>query len=162
MFLSRIAQKTGTWVAAPQRCFLKKSFWNSRCFLRRVCIGVSFLVITCKTISGLSDFALHCRFFLFSCVCCDFLGSSIWKHLRETASRTISQLYGLPDKTKGLLQVPSLRNDNSLLKTFFQRSIIWLHKIIIFLHHCYVVTICCNLYDLCTLFTGKNLKEQNK
>lgn len=42
----------------------------------------------------------------------------------------------------GLLQVPSLKNDNLLLKMFFQRSSIWLYTIIVSLYHCYVVTFC--------------------
>ena len=33
-------------------------------------------------------------------------------------------------------------NDNSHLKTFFQRSTIWLYTIIICLYHCYVVIFC--------------------
>ena len=58
-------------------------------------------------------------------------------------------------RPKGILQVSSLLSNNSLLKTFFQRSIIWLHTIIISLYCCYVVI-------FCTLFMGKTTKQKKR
>ena len=52
-------------------------------------------------------------------------------------------------------------NHNSLLKTFFQRSIIWLHTIIIPLYNCYDITFC--IWSLHFVY-GKNKlsKQTNK
>ena len=51
------------------------------------------------------------------------------------------------------MQVPSLLNSNSLLKTFLQRSIIWLYAIVMSLYHSYVVTFC--IWSLYFVY-GKN------
>ena len=68
---------------------------------------------------------------------------SVWNHL-----------WG----TEGLLQVPSQLSDNSLLKTLFERSIVWFYLIIIPLYDCYVVTFCIwSLY-----FVYQKDKQTNK
>ena len=59
----------------------------------------------------------------------------------------------------GLLQVPFLLNDNSLLKTLLQRSIIWLYAIVISLYHSYVVTFC--IWSLFFVY-WKNKETNNK
>ena len=75
--------------------------------------------------------------FFISCIFCDFV---------ETFGRLLFEKHfsfrDLVIRPLGLQQVPVLLNDNSLLKTFFQRSIIWLYTIIISLYYCYVVTFC--------------------
>ena len=68
------------------------------------------------------------------------------------------RFWDLVIRLQGLLQVPSLLNDNSLLKNFLERSIIWLYANIMPLYHSYVVTFC--IWSLYFVY-GTN-KETNK
>ena len=74
----------------------------------------------------------------FSCAFSDFLGSFIWKHLWESAYGKI----WLGDKNLKSFAIFFISEHNSLIKTFSQRSIIWLYTIIISLYHFYFATFC--------------------
>ena len=120
------------------RYYFKRASLNSWCYVGKVCGGMSFLLIVMQTANGLSDFAPLCRRFLFLHLLCFFgrlclkapLGDCFWKIL---ASGTWS-------RPQGLLQTLSLLIDNSLLKTFLQRSTTRLDTIIISSYH----LLCCN------------------
>ena len=96
---------------------------------------------------------------VFSCIALVF-----WTTLFEsTYGRLLLEQYfsfrDLVTRPQSLLQVPSQLNDNSLLKIFFQRSIIWLHAIIIPLYDCYGVTFC--IWSLYFVY-GEKTNQTNK
>ena len=100
------------------------------------------LLIVIFTASGLSVFCPPLQVF-------SFLASSVifWATMFESIFGRLHverhcSFRDLVIRPSGLLQVPSLLNDNSLLKTFLQRSIIWLYAIVMPLYHSYVVTFC--------------------
>ena len=116
------------------------------------------LLIVIFTASGLSVFCPPLWVF-------SFLASSVifWATMFESIFGRLHverhcSFRDLVIRPSGLLQVPSLLNDNSLLKTFFQRSIIWLHAIVMSSYHSYVATFC--IWFLYFVY-GKN-KERNK
>ena len=134
--------KSWNTISSSQRCSLKRSSLSSYYFLGRVCDGVSFLLIVMFTTSGPSVFCTQLQVF-------SYLASSVifWAAVFENVfgSLHLDQHCSFRDlviRFLGLLQVPSLLNDNSLLKTFLQRSIIRLYAIVMSLYHSYVVTFC--------------------
>ena len=85
--------------------------------------------------------------FLFLCLLWSFERLCLKTSLRDCF--LLEQYFSCRDsviRPYGLLQFPSLLNDNSLLKTFFQGSIKWLYMVVISLYY-NVVTFCmCSLY----------------
>ena len=123
---------------------MKRSPWNSPSFLEWVWGGVSF--VNCQA-NGHWCFRFYppqCLFFLHLLVFFGWLCLKTTKHLWETEC---------------FLRVLSQLNDNSLLKAFFQRSIILLHTIIIPLYDCSIVT-----FSIWSLYIGygKNKRAQKK
>ena len=97
-----------------------------------------FIVIF--TASGLSVLCTPLQVFSFlasSVIFCATMFESIFGRLHVEQHCRFRDLVIRPWR---LLQAPSLLNDNSLLKTFLQRSIIWLYAIVMSLYHSYVVT----------------------
>ena len=118
------------------------SFWWS---LPEFHLWISFISqIVWLTASNLPDFGLHRGlFFLPSCW---FFGPLCLKALMGLLLEQYSSSRDLVIRSYGLLQVLYQLNDNSLLKTFFQRSIIWSNTIVILLYHFYGQTF---VYGLC-------------
>ena len=149
--------------SGSQRWFLKRSSLSSYTFWGQTVEECHFLIVI-FTASGLSVFCTPLQ--VFSC-----LASSVifWATMFESIFGRLHAEQHCPFRDLvirpwGLLQVPPLLNDNSLLKTFLQRSIIWLHAIVMSLYHSYVVTFYIwslyFVYDLCILFTGKTKKKK--
>ena len=129
---------------------LSLSFWWPLHAFHKYILFISQIVRLMA--SGLSDFAFHRGFF--SCMALVF-----WTTLFEsTYGRLLLEQYfsfrDLVIRPWSLLQAPSQLNNNSLLKTFFQRSIIWLSMIVIPLYGCYDVTFC--IWSLYFVYGEKN------
>ena len=107
-----------------------------------------------------SDFVFHRGFFFFLCVTLGF-----WTALFEsTYGRLLLEQYfsfrDLVIRPWSLLQAPSQLNDNSLLKTFFQRSIYGCIRLL-YLYMIFMMQIF--VYVICTLFTAKKkLSKETK
>ena len=121
----------------------EKSFWNFKmkhCMSSGESLWWSVIFINCyandqwsfsfcNPLQVFSFFLFLLLLWFFGQLC---FKAPLWRLLLEQ----YCSFKDLEIKPCGLLQVPSLLNDNSLLKTFLQRSMIWLCAIVISIYNC--------------------------